>query len=299
MTTKSLGPLEYFNEGNTWTDVTAREPMPILLASAEAGRVITYKQLSHKLHEVYGHPIPKSFRNYGEPPGKIGYSLEKLSDVWGEPIPPLSAFVINGTSQLPGRGAKEFIDRYLSKFAANSKPEGGLQGILDDIASYPKWNKVANFFGITFENHHHIKDEAPPIKAPALREFHGGPESEDHKALKLWVKEHPEIVEKEFGRFTEGDNEKLIRSGDRLDVYFRNALTELAVEVKASNVPPSEYFRGIYQCVKYRAVLRASQLADNKVENAQAALVYQRGLPPEALRLALRLQVVVIKSPKF
>jgi hypothetical protein len=83
-----------------------------------------------------------------------------------------------------------------------------------------------------------------------------------------------------------------------LDVYFQNPKMPLAAEVKAGDCPDSELFRGVFQCVKYRSVLRATQLASGEIETAQAVLVTRRNLPKEVTRLADLLNVAVICLPK-
>jgi hypothetical protein len=83
---------------------------------------------------------------------------------------------------------------------------------------------------------------------------------------------HPEQFI-EFGTFKKGEVEVRLLSGDEVDVLFQNRNSVLAVEVKGSNAPESEYWRGLFQCVKYRAVLRAMRLAEGKYPNAHAVLL--------------------------
>ena len=46
-------------------------------------------------------------------------------------------------------------------------------------------------------------------------------------------------------------------SGDRLDVYFETSDSRYAIEVKPSTSPDDDITRGIFQCVKYKAVMEA------------------------------------------
>lgn len=62
-------------------------------------------------------------------------------------------------------------------------------------------------------------------------------------------------------------------------------------------MPASEIFRGIFQCVKYRATLRAMQLAAGEATNAQAVLLTTAKIPQEAVRLAKRVRVVILTAP--
>ena len=163
------------------------------------------------------------------------------------------------------------------------------------VFSYPKWDKVASHFGVEIDEVDSTEGIEPPILLPNPKSFRGGGEGPDHKALKEWVRVHPELFKENYGFFANGEKEERIQSGDRLDVFFRNLKTQLAVEVKDGGCPDSELYRGIFQCVKYRAVLRATQFATGEIENAQAVLVTQRVLPMEVSRLAERLNVLIIK----
>ena len=104
-------PLEFYNKGKKWSDHIARYALPVLLGRAKAGKRVTYKELAHRIYELYGEPEPTSYRNYGHPPGKIGTTLEILETVWKSHIPPLNTIVVNQTTKLPGNGAYTFIGR--------------------------------------------------------------------------------------------------------------------------------------------------------------------------------------------
>lgn len=67
----------------------------------------------------------------------------------------------------------------------------------------------------------------------------------------------------DHGSFATGTNEKHLSSGDRLDAHFDNGKQRLAVEVKTSGCSEDELQRGVYQAVKYRAILRAEQKAQH------------------------------------
>lgn len=60
----------------------------------------------------------------------------------------------------------------------------------------------------------------------------------------------------------EGLTEKRLPSGDSLDVYFQNDEERVAVEVKPATSDRADLTRGIFQCVKYTAVLRAQAIAE-------------------------------------
>jgi len=132
---------------------------------------------------------------------------------------------------------------------------------------------------------------------PPIKPMRGGQgESDLHINLKRWAVQNPKHFA-HFGKFPKGQNEFLLRSSDSLDAYLENDDSCLAIVVKASNVPASEIFQGIFQCVKYRATLRAMQLAAGEPTNAQAVLLTTAKIPEEAARLAKRVRVVILAAP--
>lgn len=105
-----------------------------------------------------------------------------------------------------------------------------------------------------------------------------------------WVASHPEELA-DFGRYPVGTNEKLRSSGDRPDVHFDNGKQRLALEVKTSRCSEDELQRGVYQAVKYRAILPAEQKATRQVPNGESVLVCTRAPNAQTRALIKRLQV--------
>jgi len=88
-----------------------------------------------------------------------------------------------------------------------------------------------------------------------------------------------------------GRTEERLASFDEMDVWFMMPGEQLAVEVKSiiSNEP--DIRRGIFQCVKYRAVLEA-QATENKVESRiRVRLVSETRFSAKLQRLAQLLDV--------
>lgn len=291
--------------GSEWTSHIARLALPILLWAAKKGLTITYKQLAEELHVRHGEVIKRRMTLYGKPAGKIGDLLIELSAEWDEEIPPVNAIIINAQTRLPGRGATYYMKRYLNRYAKKRMTDANwdslAEEVLESVRDYPDWDKIARHFGIKYlppvsvliEN----KLDEEPIDLPPMPKQTGGyPESDQHKNLKLWAANNPNFFVR-FGKYQAGITEHSLRSGDSLDAYLENKDTCLAIEVKASNAPGSEIFRGIFQCIKYRATLRAMQLAAGEPTNAQAVLLATFKVPSEASRLAKRLRVLILVAP--
>lgn len=290
-------------EGALWRDEAARCALPILLWLARHGRTITYKQLAEEILVRSGLPIKRRFTLYGKPAGKIGYCLQLLSDEWGEAVPPINVLIVNAATELPGDGADYFISRYLNPRARRMKldearSEALRREVIQSVYDYPHWDQVRKELRIGRLAPVSSIDSAEPIRVPRPSRPSGGYlESQQHMNLKRWAAKNPRFFLK-FGRFPSGSVEKTISSGDCLDAHLENSETQLAIEVKASNAPASELFRGVFQCVKYRATLRAMQLAAGEFPNAASVLVTTNHLPPEISRLAARLRVQVMVAPK-
>ena len=91
-----------------------------------------------------------------------------------------------------------------------------------------------------------------------------------------------------------GETEFRLPSGDSLDVSFTSRKLWVAVEVKSKLSVQADIVRGIFQCVKYQAILDAVVLAESRVHDARAVLVLESKLPPCLLSLSNLLAVEVI-----
>jgi hypothetical protein len=99
-------------------------------------------------------------------------------------------------------------------------------------------------------------------------------------------------------RLGNGNTEVPLPSGDILDVFFRHGQDNIAVEVKSALSGDADIVRGMYQCVKYRAVLEAQQAADGLPQSARAILVLEAKLPEQFLALKNILGVELVDEVK-
>jgi hypothetical protein len=68
---------------------------------------------------------------------------------------------------------------------------------------------------------------------------------------------------------------------------------QLAIEVKSVHSSDADIERGIFQCVKYKAVLEAEAKCDGTTPKIRTRLVSERQLSPECSRQAKRLEIEV------
>ena len=118
--------------------------------------------------------------------------------------------------------------------------------------------------------------------------------------LKKYVRENPSIVGADSS--WEDYEEFPLRSLDTVDVFFRSAENCIAVEVKSSvsDKYPLDYERGLYQTIKYAALLEAMALSqEHKIPSSiKSILLLETELPYEYKKLAKALNVTVIEKIK-
>ncbi|PYE93007.1 hypothetical protein C8J35_1164 [Rhizobium sp. PP-F2F-G38] len=72
--------------------------------------------------------------------------------------------------------------------------------------------------------------------------------------------------------------------GDRLEVYFADL--DLAVEINTRGAGSYELYRGIFQYVKYKAVLRAQKIHDRELPQGECVLAIGGRLPRRLCEVA-------------
>lgn len=181
--------------------------------------------------------------------------LDELSLRTQKAIPTLNGLVRNKKSGLPSDGFDYVIEKY-SELSEDSKK--GEVNKLNYMAHLYDWDWVLE--ELQLEPDMIYAPEELDKKRITLKHGYGG-EGAEHKALKNYVQQNPE----RFGikRVLHSSTEKMLFSADRLDVYFETQSNKhIAVEVKPQTSPDEDVMRGIFQCVKYKAVMDAERVAD-------------------------------------
>lgn len=283
-----------------WRIQIVADILPILIRRAKQGREITYGELAQELSTEFGH-VPKGRKTlYGPPVGAVAQAIQRLGERWsGERIPPINTIVVDARTRLPSTGADEVAHYFFRDGGAGMTDdrEAYLRQAMTAVYDYgTRWDRVAEALDAkSLPSDGAYSAQGEPIPLPHSG-GQGGPESEQHRNLKLWVAKQPTFFS-DFGSFESGRNEYPLSSGDRLDAHFESQSCRLAVEVKASNASDDELMRGVYQCVKYRAVMRAEQQAMCRAPNASAVLVSTRPAPKRLRDLSRRLLVTYLHAP--
>lgn len=261
----------------------AQRALPILVRQAISGKPIFYQHLADEL----GMSNPRTL-NF--PLGSVGQTLIELGHTWQEEIPPIQCLVVNQSHATPGQGFGWFLpdpEEWRTMSAAQRRRM--TEQVLQQIYAYPKWLNVLRALQLEAA---HVDFSGLIANASSMR---GGGESDDHKSLKEYVLSHPKSVGVAV-RGTIARTEERLPSGDSVDVFFDTGTEWVAVEVKSALSDETDLTRGLYQCVKYEAVLRGV-VAARQLDNDVRGLLAIEGTLTHRLRiLATLLGVEVIES---
>lgn len=220
--------------------------------------------------------------------GIIQTIIKDLGEKNGKRIPTLNSLVQNKEKGLPSNGF--------------------------DIVKgdYSKWPLETKFFEVQRLNYEaHIYDWSWVLKELGLKPARlttpekfeiikkdmsgAGGEGKEHKAIKDFIASHPESIGIRGVKLAKTEEELL--SGDRLDVYFecRNKI-HYAIEVKPKTSPEKDVLRGIYQCVKYKAVMDAMRVFDNDNYENNTLLVIAGKMSDLCRHVAIDLNVKYIEN---
>jgi len=272
-----------------------------LLPVVAANTTITYGRIADLLQKDLGLHGPIFSTHIG---GVVGTLMNHLHEIDPE-IPLINALVVNQGTGAPGIG----VDGYLrERFGVTADPlsptrKAGLVARASrEVYTYPDWAKVYNnAFGGPVPTDDPLvlvtgteQDGVPPssigkrgIKA----------ESKEHKALKAHVLAHPACVDIK-GMPEKAADELVLLSGDEVDVCFETRNRIDLVEVKSIRSDWNDLRRGVYQCIKYRAVFLAQRRAVTPDMQVIATLVLEKEAPTDIYDLAklhsVRLKVVRI-----
>jgi hypothetical protein len=238
----------------------------------------TYGDLIHAINK-------KVFSGIGHTLYEVQNVLNKLSEISGRKIPTLNSLVKNKDTHLPSEGFEYVIPNY--KERDDSEKKILVNGLDNEAMMFEHWNWVLSELGLL---------PYKPLTKSELSEVanvhggFGGGEGEEHKNLKEYVLNNPKSIG--LSDVEDAQSEYLLPSADRLDVFFRlTDNTHVAVEVKPSTSDDSDINRGIFQCVKYRAVMKAWRLAEGADYDVKVVFVTARELSDVQTRLVSMLSI--------
>lgn len=263
------------------TSEKARLILPALVRQSYTRQTITYKDLAGEVN-THHRQIPTAL-------GKIGHALEHVELAWGESIPPLQCLVVSKKTKGIGNGIGwVYEDREEFEKLSKVKQEVILNGIHKTIFEYKKWDSVLEALQLP------TAASTTPGPFSSTHTPRGSGESKEHKRLKAQILQDPRLVNVPVSYH--GELEHALPSGDRVDVFFRGRGWHIGVEVKPSFSDEADITRGLYQCVKYRAVLEARQAVQGEQPKVRVILALAQALPTGLISLknALGIEVITV-----
>jgi hypothetical protein len=231
---------------------------PILVRQATAGQPIYYSDLASEV----GIPNP---RNLNYILGEIGKAIELLNKSKDTDVPPIQCLVLNKNTNLPGEGFNGFLHIVDFRKLTRSRKRDVINQQLSVIYNYSKWEWVLEQFN--------LKPLIVNIDALLVRAANigfGGGESEDHRAFKEAIAKRPSLIQLSL---PVGEMEYKLPSGDILDILFNNGDMIIGIEVKSQISSKEDILRGIFQCVKYKAIVEAKQKAQGLIPNSRIFII--------------------------
>lgn len=266
------------------TRENVRKAFPYLVQLAQNHRLAQYKDLINAL----------GYSRYSGIGLVLGYVADvtfRLSQITGLDIPYLNALVVNN-SGVPSDG----LDYVFNDYSSAENKKCYIQSIIDKAFCFSKWNWVLKELGLkpaAISSNEYAEQLRQSIKSYGF----GGGEGAEHKAMKEAICNNPSLVRCKNVEYKE--TEHVLYSADRLDVFFilKNG-DHIAVEVKPSTAPEDDIIRGIFQCVKYKAVMDAERTIEASNHNNATLLVIGGPMPAQAKRIANDLKVSYIEKFK-
>lgn len=239
--------------------ILVKKAIPLMIHWAKIGKTNnSYGDLIH--HFGYSR-----YMGIGKVLGNIHNVFVELETVLGmdrNSLPTLNGLLKDPKTGLPSDGFDYVIEEYSLMSTESQKTFA--EKCDKEAISFKNWDYILSVLG--------LKEEVSTEDENKIRSggnFGNCGEGEAHRTLKNFIASHPEIV----GATEQGNTEEILLSGDRLDVWF--PISKIAVEVKPMSSPDDDILRGLYQCVKYKAVLDAMDSVHGKVTDAKVILIIE------------------------
>lgn len=233
-----------------------RQIIPILVGWAKRKETNhTYGDLSRLLGYKDGRCI-------GHQLGSVQLVFQQLQEEAGlEKIPTLNALVSNAKTGIPSEGFSYVHPKYDEMDFTEKQII--VENANNEAFNYEKWDYVLALLGL---KPYLSQADEDIIRSGA---FGFGGEGKEHKLMKEFIAAHPEAIGKQISE--EGILEHILLSGDRVDVFFPKA--NVAVEVKPKLASDDDILRGLFQCVKYKAILDAEAEVKGEIPDSEIILV--------------------------
>lgn len=262
-------------------------------------RVVNYdgqeKPISYSdLAEMIDYPKPYVGSQFGYNIGgtlaEMGHLFDQFQAKYPPRVPYIQSMVINKSSKLPGDGFEEFYPGY-STLSTEKKRDVVAQEYKYIFDFGENWLEVCKLLEIDIDtsNNSHFNQHSGKLFNP-----YGSEGSPEHQRLRDYIAENPEIV-KVYNPI-ETHTEYPLKTHDSIDVFFEEEHILTAVEVKSIRSGKDDLERGIYQCIKYRELVKAEEVANGGKKPVAGKLVIEGKLPHELVKLKDILGITVYEE---
>lgn len=274
-------------EGDKLYQQRARQAFPLLVRQAKSQEPLYYSELAEEMD------MPNA-RNLNYILGYIGHALlelakrEKVKD-----IPAINCLVVSKSTNLPGEGIDFFLPKKKFYGLPKNQQRRHLKQLLTDIYLYQKWDWVLEKLGL--EPYQGKLQRKLSKDVPKHSGKRGG-ESPEHLRFKNFIAKHPEF----FGLppNIKGETEFEFPSMDTIDILFKNGEELVGIEVKSNISDIYDLTRGVFQCIKYKALIDAFQIVNNNQPNSRVVLALESFLPKELVSVKNQLGISVLEMKK-
>lgn len=286
----------------------AIEPlMRWLIAVALDGSTMTYGEVKHRLEREENFSTIFSTR-----PGFIAGSLMEHLEQVDPDAPLINVLVVNQEDGQPSKGAGSFMARRFGKPRLNRSDakqrfpnlwKESFDRAAGEVYEYTpeQWADLyRRAFGRELTTDRIEEGRSKRQKGTeedglsSGRRYGPGGEGPFHKALRLWVTENPQAVRRAFAN-ARTETEVDLDSGDRVDAVYHCEDRTIVIEVKSRISNEIDLRRGVFQCIKYRAVKQAMDVRDDAL--VEAFLVTEADVSGEIAALMKRHGIKHFKAP--
>lgn len=142
--------------GSSWTDEIARAAIPVIVAAARAGELMTYKELDDRIHDANPGKFGPSgtLTKFGRPLGHISLTCDDMRSAFnatgkpklGDGMPPITAIIISASTGLPGVGYQGFTDNFMAEInkseKAESDPDWATEYMQKQVFKFEGWDAL-------------------------------------------------------------------------------------------------------------------------------------------------------------
>ena len=271
---------------------SATEPLARwLIGAARQFTTLAYSDAASRLEQECGFSRIFPASQMGKTVAAFQYAIHARAPS----APLLNVLLVLKDTGLPSSGAQDFLAARFPEEPRLAEDDADTvhpalwaryaRRAITEAHDYPGWEALyEQFFG------RYVPDPfyAPPARGRGKKRGGTG-EGPNHRALRKWVKDHPRRVAKRL-RDVKADTEVELRSADRVDVVYETPREVLAIEVKSRDSNWADLRRGVYQCVKYGAVVQAQE-KEASGRAVRSLLVTESPLPADLEQTARRLGV--------